>query len=112
LSKILIMKINKEQAIKENWDEVKSWNYKLPHFSPRMSVVYAELEGDHSLVHTEELERIYYIIEGSGEFDIGQEKINVNTGDVITIPPKTEYNYRPINNSKLKVAMFMDIWEN
>lgn len=106
------MKIEKENAIREDWDEVKSWNYKLPQLKPRMSVVYAELEGDHSLVHTEDLERIYFIIDGQGEFDIGQEKINVNAGDVITIPPKTEYNYRPINDSKLKVVMFMDLWEN
>lgn len=106
------MKIEKENAIREDWDEVKSWNYKLPQLEPRMSVVYAELEGDHSLVHTEDLERIYFIIDGQGEFDIGQEKINVNAGDVVTIPPKTEYNYRPINDSKLKVVMFMDLWEN
>lgn len=77
-----------------------------------MSVVYAELEGDHGQVHTEDLERIYYIIEGQGEFNIGEEKINVSTGDVITIPPKTEYNYRPTNGLKLKVIMFMDLWEN
>jgi mannose-6-phosphate isomerase-like protein (cupin superfamily) len=106
------MKITKSQAIREDWDEVKSWNYKLPHISPKMSVVYAELEGDHGQVHTEDIERIYYIIEGQGEFTIGGEKMSINTGDVITIPPKTEYDYKPADNTKLKVVMFMDLWEN
>ena len=105
------MKIDKNQAIREDWDEVKSWNYKLLHLNPKMSVVYAELEGDHGLVHTNDLERVYYIIEGQGEFTFNNEKILVDTGSVITIPPKTEYDYKPISE-KLKVVMFMDLWDN
>lgn len=104
--------MSKDQAIREDWDEVKSWNYKLLHLQPKMSVVYAELEGNHSLVHTEDLERIYFIIEGQGEFTIGEEKTLVEMGDIITIPPKTEYNYKPTNDSKLRVVMFMDLWDN
>ena len=105
------MKIDRNQAIKEDWDEVKSWNYKLLHLDPKMSVVYAELEGDHGLVHTNDLERVYYIIEGKGEFIFNNEKILVDTGSVITIPPKTEYDYKPIGE-KLKVVMFMELWDN
>jgi len=70
------MKISKNKAIKEDWDEVKSWNYKLPHLDPKMSVVYAELDGEHGLVHTNEIERVYYIIEGQGEFIFNKERIN------------------------------------
>jgi mannose-6-phosphate isomerase-like protein (cupin superfamily) len=106
------MKITKNQAVREDWDEVKSWNYKLPHLEPRMSVVYAELEGDHGQVHTENIERVYYIIEGQGEFTIGEEKILINAGDVITVPPETKYVYKSMDNTKLKVVMFMDLWEN
>ena len=105
------MKISKNKAIKEDWDEVKSWNYKLPHLDPKMSVVYAELDGEHGLVHTNEIERVYYIIEGQGEFTFNKEKITAGTGDVVTIPAKTEYDYSPING-KLKVVMFMDLWNN
>jgi len=106
------MKIIKDQAIREDWDEVKSWNYKLTHLLPKMSVVYAELDGDHGLVHTNDLERIYYIIEGQGEFIIGKEKIFAKTGDVVTIPPKTKYDYKPENNTKMKIILFMELWDN
>lgn len=106
------MKITQNQAVREDWDAVKSWNYKLPHLSPKMSVVYAELKGDHGAVHTEGLERIYYVIEGQGEFTIGGTTVIVNAGDVITIPPKTEYGYKPINGTKLKVVLLMELWDN
>lgn len=106
------MKISKEQSIREDWDKVKSWNYKLKHLSGYQSVVYAELDGDHGEVGTKELERIYYVIEGSGIFDISGEKIEVSAGDVVTIPPRTKYDYRPIGDKTLKVLMFMDLWDN
>lgn len=106
------MKITKKESIRENWDKVKSWNYKLDHLSPKMSVVYAELEDTHGKVSTKEIERIYYIINGQAEFIINNKKTLVKKGDVITIPPKTKYNYSPIGKEKLQVVMFMDIWEN
>lgn len=106
------MKITKNQAVREDWGEVKSWNYKLPPLEPRMSVVYAELDGDHGLVHTNDLERIYYIVEGQGKFIIGKEKISVKTGDVVTIPPKTKYDYKPENSTKMKIILFMELWDN
>ncbi|HKY74068.1 MAG TPA: cupin domain-containing protein [Patescibacteria group bacterium] len=106
------MKISKSQAIKQNWDEVHSLNYKLPELSPYKSVVFAELHGDHGQVHTNDLERIYYIIEGSGEFNIAGEVTSVVQGDVITIPPQTTYNYRPETGKTLKIILFMELWDN
>ena len=106
------MKITKDQAIRQDWDEVKSWNYKIGNVSPKMSVVYAELEGDHGEVVSKEFERIYYILEGVGEFVIDCQKVSVNKEDVITIPPNTTYDYRPLENSKMKVLLFMELWDN
>jgi len=106
------MKISKKQSIKENWDKVKSWNYKLKHLSKYQSVVYAELDGDHGEVETKEVERIYYVIEGDGFFEIGNEEIKVSQGDVVTVPPHTKYNYHPIGSKTLKVLLFMDLWDN
>ena len=106
------MKINKDKAIREDWDEVKSWNYKLTHLSPKMSVVYAEINKIHGLVHTNDLERIYYIIEGQGEFIFGKEIVSVKKGDVLTIPPRTEYDYKAEGNIKMKILLFMELWDN
>lgn len=107
------MKISKNQAKREDWEEVRSWNYKLPaKLSGYQSVVYAELDGDHGGVQTTDAERIYFIIEGSGEFYLGDQMVEVNAGDVLTIPPNTEYDYRPTNDSTLKILLFMELWDN
>lgn len=52
------MKITQDQAVRQDWDQTKSWNYKLTHIKPYQSVVYAEITNDHGEVHTNEVERI------------------------------------------------------
>lgn len=106
------MKISQKQAIREDWNQVKSWNYKLNHLFPKMSVVYAELDGDHGQVHTKDFERIYYILDGKGEFDIQGKKTGVQKSDVITVPPHTTYDYKPLAGKTLKILLFMELWDN
>lgn len=106
------MYISKDKSIREDWDKVKSWNYKLPHLSPQKSVVYAEIQGEHGEVTTKESEWIYYIIEGKGKFIINNETVEVSGGDVITVPANTPYNYFANEETILKVVMFIDMWEN
>ena len=106
------MKISKQQSTSENWDKIKSWNYQLKHLQDYKSVVYAELDGDHGAVESENIEREYFIIEGSGVFDINGEATEVFKGDVITIPPHTKYNYHPNSETTLKVLLFMELWDN
>ena len=79
---------------------------------PYGSVVYAELTGAHGEVQTENVERIYYILEGSGEFKVADGIIPVTQGDILTIPPHTTYNYWPKNSQLLKVLLFMELWNN
>jgi mannose-6-phosphate isomerase-like protein (cupin superfamily) len=106
------MKISKKQSVREDWDQVKSWNYKLKHLKDYQSVVYAELDGDHGEVETKEVERVYFVLEGEGSFDIDGEIIEVEKGDVITVSPHTKYNYRPTRNKTLKILLFMELWAN
>jgi len=106
------MKISKQQSIQEDWDEVRSWNYKISSTTPKQSVVYAELDGDHGEVSTNELERIYYILDGDGEFVYDGETIKVQKDDVITVPPNTVFNYHPTGGKTLKVILFMELWDN
>jgi mannose-6-phosphate isomerase-like protein (cupin superfamily) len=106
------MKISKKQSIRQDWDKVRSWNYKLNHLSAKMSVVYAELDGIHGEVTTKEVERIYYILDGEGEFTFNGKTFKVDKEDVITVPPKTVYDYWPVGNKTLKVLLFMELWDN
>lgn len=100
-------KINRSGAIREDWDQVRSWNYK----GRDSSVVYAELEGDHGWVQTTDQERFYYILEGEGVFVSDAEKISVQAGDVLVLEPNLKYDYHP-TTSTLKVLLFMELWDN
>ena len=106
------MKITQQQSVRQDWDQTKSWNYKLKHFFPYQSVVYAEIQNDHGEVHTNNVERIYYIISGEGQFILSDETIDVSKGDVLTIPSKTTYNYHATKDSTLKVVLLMELWDN
>ncbi|MBU1085594.1 MAG: cupin domain-containing protein [Candidatus Beckwithbacteria bacterium] len=106
------MKIVKTQSKREDWDEVRSWNYKLTNLFPKMSVVYAELDGSHGEVKTKETERVYYILEGRGEFTFNNKTFEIAKEDVITVPPNTVYNYKPVGKKTLKVILYMELWDN
>ncbi len=106
------MKITQHQSTRQDWDQTKSWNYKLKNLSPYQSVVYAEIQNDHGEVHSNDIERIYYIIDGEGEFVYNSETISVIKGDVITIPPRTTYNYHATKKSTLKIILLMELWDN
>lgn len=106
------MKISKSQARRQDWDEVKSWNYKLSSLSQQMSIVYAELEGVHGEVKTNKVERVYYILDGEGEFSIDGKTVSVSKEDVITVPPNTIYDYKQSGDKLLKVLLFMELWDN
>ena len=106
------MKIKKSQAVTEDWDQVHSLNYKVTHLHPYQSIVFAELNGVHGRVTTKDLERIYYILEGNGEFEIAGKKVTVEAGDLLTVPPHTPYDYKPTGSQPLKILLFMELWDN
>ena len=106
------MKITQDQSIRQDWDQTKSWNYKLKHVNCYQSVVYAEVVNDHGEVHTNDVERIYYIVDGEGEFVIGKDLTKVAKGDVFTIPPHPVYNYHSLPGQTLRVLLLMELWDN
>ena len=106
------MKISQKDSVRHDWDKTKSWNYKLRHLSPYQSIVYAEVTNDHGEVHTEDVERIYYIIDGEGEFVINGETTKVAKGDLFTVPQKTIYDYHSLSGQTLKVLLVMELWDN
>ena len=106
------MKVTKAQAKRQDWDEVRSWNYKVSNISPKMSVIYAELDGAHGEVKTKDVERIYYILDGKGEFTFKNKTFRVSKEDVITVPPNTTYDYISKGRETLKILLFMELWDN
>lgn len=108
----MICKISNHQSKQQDWDLVKSWNYKINTAISSNSVVYAEIQGEHGEVTTGDREYIYFILSGTGRFICQDEEIHVIERDVIVIPPNTTYNYFSKDNSTLKIILFMDLWDN
>jgi mannose-6-phosphate isomerase-like protein (cupin superfamily) len=61
---------------------------------PDLSLTWVRLEGRHRRLVCHESERVYYIIEGSAAFALGQgEPQPVDAGDVVVIPRGTPYGF-------------------
>jgi mannose-6-phosphate isomerase-like protein (cupin superfamily) len=50
-------------------------------------------KGHDTFIISNALTRIYYIIEGTGVFTIGNQKYNVVPGLLVEVPPGVEYSY-------------------
>ena len=88
---------------------VRAFNYPFPDVNGGSSVIYAELSGEHGERTIGDRARLYYILDGHGECVVNGEKTTVKSGDVIVIPPKGTYNYRPTNGTILKCILYMEL---
>jgi len=103
-----MLKIPKTQAVKYNREGFKGYNYPLPNIENGSSILFAELTGDHGVRTIGDKARIYFILEGTGEFLINGKKVNVKPYDVVPIKPHTTYNYHP-TSPVIKVLLFMEL---
>ena len=60
-----------------------------------ISMVWVEIDGSHRALRTHSKERIYYVLEGSFTFTIGEsENIFVAANDIITLPYLSTYSFQ------------------
>jgi quercetin dioxygenase-like cupin family protein len=70
-------------------------------------VVYFELEpGKHLPRHTDSPEEVLYIIAGTAEAEVGDERGIVSAGDLAVIPAMVPHGVRNIGDETLKVVGF------
>ncbi|HXS15117.1 MAG TPA: cupin domain-containing protein [Candidatus Saccharimonadales bacterium] len=100
-------KLAKANAIQHGREGVKGWYYQLPEINKGTTVAYAEFTDEHGERTIGERSRIYYILEGKGEFVVNGEKFSVEKGDLIPIPPLATYNLWP-TKGPLKVLLYME----
>ena len=59
-----------------------------------LEIYYVEVEKGHdTFMISKKITRIYYILEGSGHFIIGDDRYDVSPGMLVEVPPKIEYCY-------------------
>jgi mannose-6-phosphate isomerase-like protein (cupin superfamily) len=90
------MKFTLEKANKFGWEGLKGFAYNSSDDFSRLSGAYFEVTSSHGKVKTSYSDRIYYVIEGNGEFIVDDSVIEVAKTDVIIIPKNTPYDYKAI----------------
>lgn len=70
-------------------DEIEGWSYGSKDVSPVASASVVHLDGRHGKTKTLVSDRVVYVLEGEGEFVIGDEVFPVHPTDVIIIPKNT-----------------------
>jgi mannose-6-phosphate isomerase-like protein (cupin superfamily) len=101
-------KVSKNQATHHGRDGVDAYYYQFPEINGSTTVAYAEFTGEHGERTIGERSRIYYILEGSGEFIINGEKFDIEVGDTVAVPAHGTYNLWP-KGKVIKVLLYMEL---
>jgi mannose-6-phosphate isomerase-like protein (cupin superfamily) len=57
-----------------------------------LSVTWVRIEGSHRPLRTDATTRLYYVVEGAGWFELGDEpRFDIRTGDVVVVSRGTPY---------------------
>lgn len=98
------MKFTLDKTFTFGWNGLKGWAYNAKKDFPNASTAYFEVTKNHGKIKTTHSDRIYYVIEGEGEFIIGNKIEKVKQTDVIIIPKDTPYDYK---TKKGKLKLFL-----
>ncbi len=52
-----------------------------------------KVEGRHGRIKTTLSDRFYYVVSGAGTFDVGGEKFDISSGDLVVVPRDTPYDF-------------------
>ena len=102
-------KVTLQQAVEHSRPGVDGWYYQFPEINNGTTVAYAEFTAEHGQRTIGDRSRIYYILEGEGEFLLNGETFPITKGDTIAVPPAATYNLWPTNDSTIKVILFMEL---
>ena len=57
-----------------------------------LSITHVKLSGAHRPLRAPRTARVYYVLEGSASFTVGEEELVAGTGDVVLIPKGERYS--------------------
>ena len=98
------LKFKLKNARKFGWKGLKGLSYSSKENFKRASAAIFEVTGSHGKVKSLVSDRVYFILEGKGEFTINGKKVLVEKNDVIIVPKNTPYDYRTLKG-KLKLFL-------
>jgi mannose-6-phosphate isomerase-like protein (cupin superfamily) len=99
------MKFTLKNAYKVGWDGWSGWAYSSKEDFKQASAIYIEVTKKHGKTMTKESDRVYYVLDGRGEFNINGKEVLVEKSDVIIVPKNTPYDYRRVGKETLKLYL-------
>lgn len=93
------MKFMLKDAYEFGWEGLKGRAYSDASDFKDASVAVFEVTGSHGKVKSLVSNRVYYVLDGKGEFIINDKVIPVEKTDVVIVPKNTAYDYRAKNGT-------------
>ena len=88
------MKFRYSDAFKFGWKGLTGYAYNSKEQFRNASAAVFEVDGHHGKIKTTQSDRVYYVLEGKGEFIIDGKVEQVGKTDVVIVPKNTPYDYR------------------
>ena len=86
-------KYTKKDALKLGWNGLQIHSYSESTDFDRASAGFFEVTTHHGKVKSLLSDRIYFVVDGKGYFEIEGERIDVEPTDVVIVPRNTVYDY-------------------
>ena len=96
-----IKRFPKEASFKQKGFDGYNCNLECKKISITLEDVY---KGHEKYAMNTKSYHIYYVAQGSGTFKIGNKMYNVTEGDIVEIPPNTEFVFK----GKMKLLLIMN----
>ena len=91
------MKFTLKNAGDFGWEGLKGKAYSTAEDFANASGAYFEVTGSHGKTKSTKSDRVYFIIEGQGEFIVDDKVIEVAKSDMIIMPKNKVYDYKAKN---------------
>ncbi|MEK6964304.1 MAG: cupin domain-containing protein [Nanoarchaeota archaeon] len=93
------MKFSLKTARSFGWEGLKGWAYNSKEDFENASAAYFEVTKGHGKVKTRKSDRVYYVVDGHGEFIIDGKIVQVEKTDVVIVPKNTPYDYKALSGA-------------
>lgn len=99
------MKFSLKDAHVFGWDGLDGKAYNSKEEFSGASAAFFEITGSHGKVKTEVSDRVYFVTEGEGTFEVNGKVEEVGQTDVIIVPKNTPYDYHAKAGTTLKLFL-------
>jgi mannose-6-phosphate isomerase-like protein (cupin superfamily) len=87
------MKMTKAEAARWAYGDLEGWSYGSKDTSPTATASVVHVNGRHGRGKTTVSDRLFYILEGTGEFEVGDRRFPVEATDIVVVPKDTPFDY-------------------